>query len=539
MPRRTVLLGLLVAAFLPTSAHAGVVATHVGDFDNPTYITSPPGDTHRVMVVEQPGVVKVIKDGVIQSTPFLDISSIVTGPTHYPIDPEQGLLSIAFPPDYATSKRFYAYYTSKTCTDSLGCDDVLAEFDATSADQASPTPHVLIDMPHPNHVNHNGGQLQFGPDGDLYISTGDGGGSNDVEHNAQQKSNLLGKILRIHPGASSYSIPAGNPFSGDNCHTGSNGGSNCPEIWSYGLRNPWRFSFDSVTGDMIIGDVGQSRDEEIDFAPHPGLNAGVNYGWPCYEGFELNAARPSAECTPLPSPVTFPQLVYHHSCAGASFCGEGVIGGYVMHDPSLPALGGCYVYGDLGTPRLRTVRLTATSATGDTDLGPQVSSLSSFGEDASGHLWAADVTGPVYRLDFDGNAATTQTCYGSPGGPTPPPAATDKTPPTLSLRWHRHQRVLRTRSIKVAVKVNEASTLTGTGTIRTGGKAAVIRFKRARRKVVPGHRVTLKLRLTKRGFRSLRRAMSHRRTRIAHVTVTAKDAAGNGRSRRISIRLVH
>lgn len=523
MLRRTVLLGLLAAALIPASAHAGVVATHIGDFSHPTYIVSPPGDTHRVFIIEQTGVVRLIKDGVLQSTPFLDISSRVSGPAHNPSDPEQGLLSIAFPPDYSTSGHFYAYYTDKNCPTEPGCDNVVAEFDTTDADHAVDTPNVLLTMPHPGEANHNGGQLAFGPDGMLYISTGDGGGSNDQEHNAQQTTNLLGKILRIDPSATGYRIPAGNPFGGSECTNGTNGGT-CPEIWSYGLRNPWRFSFDSATGDMIIGDVGQSHDEEVDLA-HPGQDIGANWGWPCYEGFELNAARPAGECSPLPSPVVSPVLTYPHpsNCAGAPFCGSGIIGGYVMHDPSLPSLEGYYVYGDLSNPRLRVARLSQPAALSDVDLGPQVPNLSSFGLDASGHLWAADINGPVYRIDPSPTSAP------PPLASAPPPLAQprDTTPARLKITRSRNQHVLRTHYVKIIVVPNELATIVARGTVSIPASARVYRLRSTSHKTRAGRRVTLHLRITKKTLSRIRHALRHRKFLTARITVTSKDAAGN------------
>jgi glucose/arabinose dehydrogenase len=418
---RAIRFAVLVWALIPASASAGIIATPVGTFTDPTYIVAPPGDTHRLFVVQQPGQIILIKDGT-RST-FLDISSEVKF-----AGGEQGLLSMAFSPDYATSGRFYVYYTSRNCPNSPGCDEHVSEFTADpSRDTASPnSEQPLITIPHPNQSNHNGGQLQFGPDGDLYISVGDGGGGDDTEQNAQHLNRLLGKILRISPQATGYSIPPGNPFSGGlECATGPSGGANCPEIWAYGLRNPWRFSFDSATGDLVIADVGQSAEEEIDF-DHPRQNVGANYGWPCYEGSELDTSAPASECSPLPSPVVFPVLTYPHpkNCAGAPFCGDGIIGGYVMHDPTLPSLDGCYVYGDLGTAGLRAVRLAQPSASASFALGPQVGSLSSFGLDASGHLYAADIgNGDVYRIESDGNSATDPRC---------PPQQTPSSPPATS-----------------------------------------------------------------------------------------------------------
>jgi hypothetical protein len=385
--------------------------------------------------VQQGGQIRLIKDGAVQQTPFLDISSEV----QY-VHGEQGLLSIAFAPDYATSRRFYVYYTDRNCDAMHGCDERVSEFTADPGGDTAlaASEQMLLTIPHPNESNHNGGQLQFGPDGDLYISVGDGGGGDDTELNAQVTHTLLGKVLRISPGPTSYTIPAGNPFAGaGKCSGGTNGGSGCPEIWAYGLRNPWRFSFDSTTGDMVIGDVGQGRDEEIDFA-HAGQNVGANYGWPCYEGFELNATAPATECSPLPAPVVAPVLAYPHpgNCGQQQFCGNGIIGGYVMHDPTLPSLNGCYVFGDLSNPDLQVVGLAQPLAVGEIPLGPQVSHLSSFGLDASGHLYAADiVAGTVYRLDSDGNAATDPTCP-TAIAVTPPPAVphppTNTSPPHIA-----------------------------------------------------------------------------------------------------------
>ena len=295
---RALRLAVVFGVLVPASAWAGVKATPIGTFNAPTYIAAPPGDTQRLFVVQQAGQIEVLKGG--HSTPFLDISSKVT------FSGEQGLLSMAFAPDYAASHRFYVYYTDRNCDAMGGCDEHVSEFTAESDDSALAAPeHVLITIPHPNESNHNGGQLQFGPDGDLYISVGDGGGSNDTEQNAQSTKTLLGKLLRISPGTTSYTIPDGNPFNGPLLCSNGTTGANCPEIWDYGLRNPWRFSFDSETGDLIIGDVGQDRNEEIDFA-HPGQNVGANYGWPCYEGFVPNTPANPDECSPLPAPVVAP-----------------------------------------------------------------------------------------------------------------------------------------------------------------------------------------------------------------------------------------
>jgi glucose/arabinose dehydrogenase len=520
--RRTVLLGLLAAAALaPASAHAAVQLAKVGTFSAPVYVTAPPGDVQRLFVVEQAGRIQLMVGTQKQATPFLDISGEVRPPGG-----EQGLLSMAFPPDYATSGKFYVYYTTRNCDSGGGCDEHLSQFtrSASNPNVADPgSERVLLSIPHPGNTNHNGGQLQFGPDGYLYVSTGDGGDSNDTHHNAQKTddAHLLGKILRLDPANPAASVPGNIPGT---------------RIYAYGLRNPWRFSFDRLTGDMIIGDVGQSAREEIDFA-HFGQNAGANYGWPCFEGSQQNSAASGYdECNPLPS-ETAPVFDYGHS--GTPFTGEGIIGGYVVRDPSLPDLYGRYIYGDLytsGTKGLRSITLPA--AGDDQSLPLNVSGLSSFGEDALGCVYAASQSnGGVWRLAPDTNP-TPGPC-GSSGPITAP--AKDTTAPSLSLRRRRRQRVLRTHSISVGAVSNELSSFTATATVGVARRAsATLRFKRAtRRNVAAGKRVTLKLRLSKRTLRSLRRAMRHHRSRLAHVTVTARDSSGNARSRRLTVRLVH
>jgi hypothetical protein len=392
---------MLIGAALPASASAGVRLTSIGSFNEPVYVTAPPGDTHRLFVVQKDGQIKLIKDGGLAGT-FLNISAEV-----HDNKGEQGLLSMAFAPDFATSHKFYVYYTSGNCPDAPGCDEHVSEFTASSSDAASAsTEQVLLTIPHPTYVNHNGGQLQLGPDGDLYISVGDGGGGYDPNGNAQLTTTLLGKILRI---SRNGTIPTDNPFGGN-------------RVWAYGLRNAWRFSFDSVTGAMVIGDVGQDNYEEIDYAPR-GQNAGANYGWPCYEGFK-------AWCGSPPNRAVLPVLAYPHpgDCGGASFCGSGVIGGYVMHDPRLPSLDGCYVYGDLGNTHLRVAGLAQPRALSDADLGPTIQNLSTFGVDAQARLYAADFNGGgVYRLDPDGNPATNPGCTRPPASPSQPQAKRPRT----------------------------------------------------------------------------------------------------------------
>src|SRR4051794_34467741 len=264
MPLRvvTILAALAAAAALAPTASAALHISSIGTFDQPVYVTAPPGDPHRVFVVEQPGRIIEVRDGVKQDPAFLDIASRVKS------GGEQGLLSMAFAPDYATSGRYYVYYTAPRAGDSGGSVITVEEFSPSEH-------HVVFTVDHPINPNHNGGQLQFGPDGLLYAATGDGGSGNDPRNNAQNPSSNLGKLLRVDPLSSTASRPS---------------------IYALGLRNPFRFSFDRQTGDLIIGDVGQSAREEIDFSAN-GTAAGVNYGWRCWEG-TLKNTNITPQCDP-------------------------------------------------------------------------------------------------------------------------------------------------------------------------------------------------------------------------------------------------
>ena len=350
----------------------GVRLVPIGRFDQPLYVTSPPGDTRRQFVVEQGGRIFVIRGGRRLDRPFLDIrGQVLSGG-------EQGLLSLAFAPDYATSRRFYVYFTGRD-----GRQNVV-EYRAASADSADPGSARLVLRMDDSEANHNGGLLLFGPDRLMYIGTGDGGGAYDqhgARGNAQSLGSLLGKILRIDPRASGgrpYRIPRSNPFVR---RAGARG-----EIYSYGLRNPWRFSFDRRTQDLSIGDVGQDSVEEIDFVRR-GRGRGANFGWRPFEGDRRVVDEPA------PGAIA-PVITHSH---GAGWCS--ITGGAVVRDPGLPALAGRYVYGDLCEGRIRAARLRAGRRTTGRDLGlPRVVGLSSFGEDVRGRVYVTSIEGPVYRL---------------------------------------------------------------------------------------------------------------------------------------------
>jgi glucose/arabinose dehydrogenase len=352
------------------SAARGVRLKRIGSFDAPLYVTTPPGDRSRIFVVEQGGRIHVLVNGKRTRSPFLDISSSVTA------GGEQGLLSVAFAPDYGRSGRLYVNFTDRNG------DTRIQEFrrsgdNPNRANRGSRRNVLFVDQPYPNH---NGGLNLFGPDGLLYIGLGDGGAGGDPENRAQNLNSLLGKILRIDPrrsGSKSYRPPQSNPFVGRD-------GRN--EIYAYGLRNPWRFSFDRKTDDLYIGDVGQNDFEEIDYARR-GAARGKNYGWSCFEG---NATYDSSRN--CPNPVK-PVLTYPLSGGNCA-----VSGGVVVRDPALPQLVGRYLYGDTCGAQVRTFRISASRATDDRSVGVRVPNLSSFGEDARARVYLASLDGPVYRL---------------------------------------------------------------------------------------------------------------------------------------------
>ncbi|MGN6275293.1 MAG: PQQ-dependent sugar dehydrogenase [Solirubrobacterales bacterium] len=355
----------------------GVALKKIGSFDHPVYVAGAPGFPKLLFVVEQPGRISVLRGGHRLRKPFLDIRGQVS------YGGERGLLSVAFPPDYAQSRRFYVYYTD------IAGNIRVDEFKRASATRAAAgSDRKVIEIPHPNFANHNGGQLQF-LGNLLYFGTGDGGSEGDPLNNAQNKDVLLGKLLRIDPrpsGGKPYSVPASNPFVGK---------PGRDEIYSYGLRNPFRFSFDTTSAKqprIAIGDVGQNRFEELDYTTVGRAN-GANFGWDAFEGFHRYEDENSG--TPDPGGTVKPIFAYSHSRGGGSCA---IIGGYVVRDPRLPGLRGRYVYADLCEGRLRSLVPHLKRASDDRLLGPRVASPSSFGEDDYHRLYVASLEGPVFRL---------------------------------------------------------------------------------------------------------------------------------------------
>jgi glucose/arabinose dehydrogenase len=382
-PRSAIFL-LLALAALAWSAAApltafgagGIQLTQVpgvGAFESPTQITNARDGTNRLFVVEQRGVIKAI-DGTTVTT-FMDIRSKVED------GGERGLLGLAFDPSFKTNHRLFVYYTRN------GGDIVVSRFTTNAArtDVIESTARPLLLIEHSAQSNHNGGSMTFGPNGYLYIGVGDGGGGGDPGNNAQNKGRLLGKILRINVNGSGhgpfdhYSVPRSNPFYGST--------PGLEAIWDYGVRNPWRMSFDRATGQLFIADVGQNLYEEID-REKSGFTGGRNYGWNAMEGMHCYTA---SKC-PLAGD-TLPNAEYSHDV------GCSITGGYVYRGPTQPALVGLYVFADYCSGRIWTIPHNATAVNAPETLRFTTDqNITSFGESENGELYVVTSSGNVYQV---------------------------------------------------------------------------------------------------------------------------------------------
>lgn len=406
---------VVALALLGASSAQALTLQPVGAFNQPTYVTSDPSDANRLFVAERTGAIVLFENGV--RSVFADLSAVVkcastcTG--------ERGLLSIALSPNFDKDGRLFVDYADDD-TGEIHVEELVSK-DA-GHDKAEIT-RSLVSIPHPDAPTHNGGQLQFGADGKLYVSTGDGGSSDDEFHNAQDPSSPLGKILQIDPDPDP--APA-------------------PTIWSSGLRNPYRFSFDRLTGDMVIADVGQSAREEIDFARSPAANvvggSGANYGWNCREGIITGPGTDPGCLTLLPANFVNPVFDYPHTpdpdLGGTNRCS--IIGGYVARDSSLGALYGRYIYADLCSGAIRSLQLPATDsgrASGDCSLGLRVDRPVSFGEDAARRLYVVTQGGQISRLIGPPPA----TCPPPSPQPLPPPAAKEAGPTFVGITAQRRR----------------------------------------------------------------------------------------------------
>jgi len=339
---------------------------------SPIAITHAGDSSGRLFITLQGGQI-VIHDGAqLLATPFLDITSLVVS------GGEQGLLSVAFHPNYESNGFFYVYYT-RSSDGALVIARYHVSADPNVADASSAS--ILLTIPHPGATNHNGGQLQFGPDGYLYIGIGDGGTGGS---NSQNGSSLLGKMLRIDvDSAAPYAIPASNPFVSDPAVA--------DQIWALGLRNPWRFSFDRLTGDLFIADVGQNAWEEVNFQASTSAG-GQNYGWPCYEG--MHATGSATACTI--GTITNPVAEYNHGTSDSIGCS--ISGGYRYRGSEYPNMAGIYFYGDYCAGRIWGAELSGSSWVA-VELTDTNYSISTFGEGEDGGLYLADYSsGRIYKV---------------------------------------------------------------------------------------------------------------------------------------------
>lgn len=360
----------------PPSPDGYAAAFVLGGLSQPVGMAAAPGDSTRLFLIEKTGTIRILRGGALLPRPFLDLSGRVSGGS------EQGLLGLAFHPSYAQNGKFYVDYTDRSG------DTRVVEFQVSpNPDSASATEREILFVDQP-YSNHNGGQLVFGPDRKLYVGLGDGGSGGDPQGNGQNLGTLLGKILRLDVDQGTpYSIPPDNPFVG---RQGARG-----EIWSYGLRNPWRFSFDAETGVMMIGDVGQDAWEEVDVEPAGA--GGRNYGWNRMEG--SHCYPPGSSCDQ--SGLILPIAEYDHR-AGCS-----LTGGFVYRGTALPELRGTYFYGDYCTGLIRSLRVMNGAAAEPLDwtaalrtkAGGPMEGLSSFGVDLRGELYLILLSGEIYRLE--------------------------------------------------------------------------------------------------------------------------------------------
>jgi hypothetical protein len=456
--RSIVRLAVMTAAIaLGWAASASALAlSPVGRFEQPIFVTSSPANPEELLVVERQGRVLRVEGAGVSiygdlNLPF-ELVSCCEG--------ERGLLSIVPAPDFASTGRFYADYTGTPAAGGAEGDIHVDSFRPSGEGDGHLIREPILSIGHAEFSNHNGGQLQLGPDGDLYISVGDGGSGGDPSGHGQNTESLLGKILRIDPQPGSeppYSIPAGNPFAA---------GPGRDEIWAYGLRNPWRFSFDRLSGDMIVADVGQGEREEVDLAPSPSPGvvggAGADYGWNCREGF---------------SGFTDPVFDYPHSDPGGGAAhGCAIVGGYVVHNPALGELDGRYVYADLCVEKIRSLALPVSdggSASDDRSTGLTVSQPVSFGEDSCGRVYVVSGGGEVDRLEGEAGSACPgpAAASGSPAviAPGLAPGAQANHQAKVAIRLRAHL-IRRSHLAKlVAVVTPCAGSPGGTVELRRGG----------------------------------------------------------------------
>ena len=477
---------------LAAPAAAAPSLVKVGDFDRPVRVTAPGGDARLFVVEQHTGQVKVVDpDGTVRPQPFLDVGGEIAK------GHEQGLLSIAFARDYEATGYLYAYLTPPGRIE-------IRQFQRAADDpyRAVPTGRTVFSAAHPRS-NHNGGLVLFGPDDHLWFGTGDGGGANDPDNNGQNTATPLGKLHRVD--AASFQPAPGNPFG---------------SVFAYGLRNPWRFSFDRQTGDLIIADVGQGAREEVDFAAAPGRGNGANYGWKCYEG---SIPTPGVACPAAPANHTPPVHELTHQDGACS-----ITGGVVVRDPGVPALAGRYLYGDVCKAELRSITLPA-ARDDRAETALRIPQLVDVAEDACGRVLVSSLEGGVFRL-VEGAPSPCSLAVPAPGG-GPGPA-----PETCGLRARASSvtaRTVRRRGLPVRVEVSGACRVSAIARLQGGGRLVA-----RSRSLAAGARATLRLRASRRTRARMARTLRRRRSLAVIITLTPVTPGGRveGAVRRARIR---
>lgn len=477
------LAAVVLTASIAAPAHAAVSLQPVGTFDTPIFATSPRGAASDLYVVQRAGAIRIVRKGKTLARPFLTIPDVDD-------EGEGGLLSIAFSTDYSTSGLFYVYLTPDD--PAANSPIQIREYrrsvsDPSRADAASA--RAVLTIPHAENGNHYGGTLQFGQDGRLYIGTGDGGGGGDRDDNAQNLRSMLGKILRMDPrrtASAPYAVPRDNPFP-------STPGSEL--VWSYGLRNPYRFSFDRATTDLTIGDVGQGRFEEIDRVAAPAAGRGANFGWNRCEGTALYPDGALGSCTGFVQPV----FSYDHSdrCS--------ITGGVVSRDPGVEELAGRYLYGDFCATDIRSQALGSPGS--DATTGLKGAQPAAFGEDACGRVYLVGLTGQVSRIT-DGSAGRCVVQREL----TPPGAAPVK-----------RQKVLRRRYLAVRARCSARCSLRITGRLVIEGRRSV-RLGDVKRRRLTGSKA-LRVPIGSKGRSTVRRALKAKRRVTVELAVRARSVA--------------
>jgi glucose/arabinose dehydrogenase len=500
-------LGLLLA---PPGAGAAVSLQQVGpDFDQPVQVVAPPGDGTRLMVVEQGGAIRVIRDGQLLATPFLKLTSDLD------VGGERGLLSLAFPPDYERTRFVYAYYTD--ATGDIRVDQFRRAAGSRDQVEAGYRRNVIM-IPHSSQPNHNGGTVTFGPDGHMYLGTGDGGSSYDQPDppDAPNTASYLGKLLRIDPlPGGGYRPTVGNPFGN--------------AVFAYGLRNPYRYSFDRANGDLTIGDVGQNTVEEIDHVPSSlGRGIGVTFGWDTCEGnMDVSANAPGGACTLSAANYRRPVIAHPQS---DGYCA--ITGGVVVRDRSLEALYGRYVFGDLCKSHLRSAQLAGGAAVADREeTSLPVTNAVDLGEDACGRVYVAEHgSGEVSRLRDE-----------TPGGCAlrVSDAVVTGRSGTLTARALSRQRVLKRKRLGLRVACSTPCSLRvlGTLSIVRRHKRRSLRMKQVKRRRISGKAVVY-VPIGKTGRRHIRRTLRAKKKVVARLTVRSRDATHKLNVVRLRVRVI-